>query len=141
MWRLVVSSLDLFPLSSQKHVVDQANKMHMPNLTLFSETEPHSVQLLSQDGQQSISNILTNGVGILDFWQKCLKHPSNSLASDLAKYGNLAKVLPHSAYMATWERAWQILSLLACCVLTTKIKSSPCLHVAYRFFFISSSPK
>ena len=118
-------------------MVDQANKMHMPNLTLFSETEPHSVQLLSQDGQQSISNSLANGVGILDFWQKPLKHPSNSLANDLAKYDNLAKTLSHRAYMATWKRAWQILSLLACWVLTTKIKFSSCLHAAYCLFFSS----
>ena len=83
---------------------------------------------------KSISNRLANGVGILNFWQKLLKHPSNSLANDLAKYGNLAKTLPHRAYMATWKRAWQILSLLACCVPTTKIKSSPCLHADYCFF-------
>jgi len=78
----------------------------------------------------------------LIFGKKHLKHPSNSLANDLAKYGNLAKTLPHHAYLATWQRAWQILSLLACCVLTTKIKSSPCLHAAYcLFLFILPSPK
>jgi len=49
----------------------------------------------------SISNSLANGVGILDFWQQSLKHPSNSLANDLVKYGNLAKTLPHRLYMTT----------------------------------------
>ena len=77
---------------------------------------------------------LANGVVNLDFWQKRLKHPSNNLANDLAKYGNLAKILPHRAYMSTWERAWQILFLLACWALTTKIKSSPCLHAVYCLF-------
>ena len=88
----------------------------------------------SNYSKASISKSLANGVGILDFWQKRLKHPSDSLANDLTKYGNLTKTLPHHAYMTTWERAWQILSLLACCVLTTKIKSSPCLHADYYFF-------
>ena len=90
---------------------------------------------LSKQKCWSISKSLANGVGILNFWQKCLKHPFNSLANDLAKYCNLAKTLSHREYLATWQRAWQILSLLACCVLTTKIKSSPCLHVAYCLFF------
>jgi len=81
---------------------------------------------------KSISKNLANGVGILDFWQKRLKHPTNSLANDLTKYGNLAKTLSHRAYLATWQRAWQ---LLACCVLTTKIKTSPCLHADYCLFF------
>ena len=56
------------------------------------------------------------------------------MANNLAKYDNLAKTLSHRAYMATWKRAWQILSLLACWVLTTKIKSSPCLHAVYCLF-------
>ena len=88
----------------------------------------------SNYSKASISKSLANGVGILDFWQKRLKHPSNSLANDMAKYDNLAKNLPHRAYLTTWQRAWQIPSLLACCVLTTKIKSSPCLHAAYCLF-------
>ena len=89
---------------------------------------------LSKQKCWSISKSLANGVGILNFWKKCLKHPFNSLANDLAKYGNLTKTLPLRAYLATWQRVWQILSLFACCVLTTKIKSSPCLHAAYCLF-------
>jgi len=59
---------------------------------------------------------LANGVGILDFWQKRLKHSSNSMANDLAKYGNLAKT-------SLTAHIWQLGKGLG--------KSSSCLHAAY----------
>ena len=77
----------------------------------------------------------------MNFDKKHLKHHSNSLKNDLAKYINLVKTLPYRVYMANWEMAWQILFLLACCVLTTKIKTSPFLYTVYCLFFILSSPK
>jgi len=74
----------------------------------------------SNYSKASISKSLANGVGILDFWQKRLKHPSNSLANDMAKYDNLAKNLPHRAYLATWQitdHENKVFSMLACCLL------------------------
>ena len=47
------------------------------------------------------SKSLANRVGILDFWQKRLKHPFNNLTNDLAKYDNFAKTLLYRAYLAT----------------------------------------
>jgi len=86
----------------------------------------------SNYSKASISKSLANGVGILDFWQKRLKHPSNSLANDMAKYDNLAKkppsprifgnlanglVNPLSACMLRTDHENKVFSLLACCLL------------------------
>ena len=86
-------------------------------------------KLFSQQRYQSISNRLANGVSILDFWQKTLKTSP-------------------TVWQTTWQNiaTWQKLSLTAHIwqlgkSLTTKIKSSLCLHAAYCLFFILPSPK
>ena len=58
-----------------------------------------SIDVLALPANESISNCFANRAGLHDFWQKHLKHPSNSFTNNLAKYSNLTKTLPYRAYM------------------------------------------
>ena len=97
-------------------------------------------KLFSQQRYQSISNRLANGVSILDVWQKRLKH-LQQFGKRLGKFWQFGKIPPSPRIYGNLGKG--LANPLPACMLrmTTKIKSSPCLHAVYCLFFILLSPK